>query len=495
MSTRIRTGRNSARETRPTDVNWGLAAIVVVCLLPYISLGPLSVPSQVQPWGGLLAWCWVIAKSTRSGVRITLFQGALLIFAFFFMVNVYGGEGFDLAVYLRRSGSYLLSAGIFLALQYLNPATLWKSLRITIPLWLAFGILRNVSSTAYFAIVTPLIPTVVVSDQRGTSSLAPEATDFGFLMAFVVALCLITRQRLAEEGIHTEKWPLICAVLSVLISLSGMGYLGLAAVGVAYVLTGPVGRSGRIGRILLAATITGAAVTFMSLLPTQSVRGLELMRLSIQDPIELMDTTTSYRIVHGVVGFLGLLDSGFWGFGAGSFQAEALAVYFRHDLGEVFGLTGHYAENVPASLTSTPSSQIAIILLEFGVFGLVYLLLIFGFATRSSIPLKSVGLTVLVLAWFGSFPASWPPFWVLLGVMMSPHFVSLKSHSGTMEASGASPPRHDPAYALRGVAGSNAQGKHARALRGESAWWSPSPKPNNSMTLRKKSKKTLGRHK
>jgi hypothetical protein len=411
-------------DTEARRVNLPLVAVMVACLLPYINIGPFSAPSQVQPWAGLLAWLWVASRVLTSGLRISAVQFLLILFATYFMINVYRGEGFDFSVYLRRSSAYLLSAGIFLATQYLTPATLWRALKLTIPIWLAFGALRYINSTIYYSVVTPLVPTVVVSDLRGTASLAPEATDFGFTMVFVVVLCMITRRRLTQQGIQAEKWPLVAAVASVLMSLSGMGYLGLAVVGAVYVLTGPAGQFGRIGRSLLAVVMAICTVTIISLLPSQTVRGIELLRLAIQDPVALMDTTTSYRVVHTVVGVLSVVDSGFWGYGAGSFGSEAAAVYHRHNLGDVFSLRGHYAANVPASLSATPSSQVAVILLEFGVVGALYLILIFGFAIRSRIPLKAVAIAVLLLAWLGSFPAAWPPFWVVIGIMMGPHFVA-----------------------------------------------------------------------
>jgi hypothetical protein len=436
-------GPDSDTESRRVDLP--LVAITVACLLPYINVGPFSAPSQIQPWAGLLAWLWVGFRVLTSGLRISAVQCMLLLFAAYFMIKVYGGEGFDSSIYLRRTSAYLLSAGIFLAARYLTPATLWRALKLTIPIWLAFGALRYINGTIYYSVVTPLVPSVVVSDERGTSSLAPEATDFGFTMVLIVVLCMITRHRLAQQGIQAEKWPFVAAVASVLLSLSGLGYLGLALVGAVYVLTGPAGEYGRIGRSLLAVLMAICTVAIMSMLPSQTIRGIELLRLAIQDPIALMDTTTSYRIVHSVVGVFGMVDSGFLGYGAGSFGNEAVAVYYRHHLGSVFGLRGHYATNVPASLSDTPSSQLAIILLEFGVIGVIYLALVFGFAMRSRIPFKAIAVAVLLLAWLGSFPAAWPPFWVIIGIMMSPHFVAQE----TLDDDGLRPPQ-GPAERNRG---------------------------------------------
>jgi hypothetical protein len=403
-------------------VNISRAVVMVACLLPYVNIGPFSAPSQVQPWAPLLAWLWVGFRTLRSGLHISAVQWLLLLFAVYFMIDIYGQEGFDFTTYLRRSGGYLMSVGIFLAGQYLTPATLWRALKVTLPIWLAFAALRYISRTIYYSVVTPLVPTVVVSDARGSSSLAPEATDFGFTMVFAVVLCMITRRCLTQQGIQAEKWPLVAAVASALLSLSGTGYFGLAVVGAVYVLTGPPGKFGRIGRSLVVAFMAICAVTMISLLPSQTVRGIDLLRVAIQHPVALMDTTASYRIVHSAVGVLGLVDSGFWGYGADSFSSEALAVYYRHNLGNVFGLKRYYAINVPASLNESAISPFAQLSLEFGVIGILYVILIFGFAIRSRIPLKAVAIAVLFLAWLGSFPAAWPPFWVMIGIMMSPYF-------------------------------------------------------------------------
>lgn len=424
MNTGIQETSQPGATADDRQINRGLVLIAVVCLLPYVGIGPFSAPSQIQPWAGLLAWLWVAYRAMRTGIKITGFQWALLLFATFFMLNVYGGAGFDLAVYLRRSGAYLLSAGIFLACQYLTPATLWVALKLTVPVWLGFGLLRYVDSGTYYAIVTPLVPTVFSSNVRGSSSLAPEATDFGFTMVFIVVLCLITRQRLKQQGRIGEKWPLYGAIASALISLSGTGYIGLAVVGAIHVLSGPAVKFGIIGRTLLAVLFAAATFATLSILPSQSVRGLELIRVAVQDPYSLMNTTTSYRVVHGAVGVLGIKDSEYIGYGAGSFQTEAPGVYYRHHLGEAFNLANHYEQNVPATLRTNPSSHVAVMLLEFGLFAVLYLGLIFTFASRSKIPLKGIAVAVLALAWLGSFPASWPPFWVVIGIMMSPHFAS-----------------------------------------------------------------------
>lgn len=400
-----------------------LVIVVALCLLPYLNFGPLSAPSQVQPWAALLAWLWVAFKALTTGLRITGMQWLLLVFAVWFMLDVYGGEGFDLQTYFRRSAAFLLSAGIFLACQYLTPSGLWRALKLTLPLWLAFAVMRYVSEDAYFSVVAPLVPTVVRSAARGSSSLAPEATDFGFTMVFMLVLCMIARRRLREEG-NGSRWPLLVAVAATLLSQSGSGYLALALVGVLYLVFKPSARFGVLGRIFTTAVIAGPVILVLDSLTSSGVRGIDLLSTAIQSPSELMDTTVSYRVAHSLVGLFGLLDSNLAGYGAGAFVNEATAVYHRHSVGNLLGLQGYYAYEVPAGLSNSPVSQFAVFMLDFGIIGVIYLVALAVFALRSRIPWKPIAVAMLFVAWFNSFPAGWPPFWLMIGIMMSPHFIS-----------------------------------------------------------------------
>ena len=406
------------------DISVPLALVMAASFLPYINLGPLSVPSQVQPWAALFAWTWVVIRATRTGLHLTTIQWTLLIFAVWFMVYVYAGDGFDLQTYFRRSAAFFLSAGIFLAARYLTPATLWRALKMTLPLWFSFAALRYVSPSTYFDLVTPLVPTVVNSSARGSSSLAPEATDFGFTMAFMLVLCLITRRRLQEEGDEPAKWPVVAAIASALISQSGTGYFGLALVGLIYFATRGSGTRGKFGRCVLAIGITVPMVIAIRSMPPTGIRGIDLLITAFRAPGELMDTTVSYRVAHNYVGLLGMMDSGLQGYGAGSFINEAPNIYATHSLSSFFNLNEYYGASVLATLSQSPISQFGVIMLEFGIVGVVYLLVLFTFAFRSRVPYKTLAVAILLVTWLNSFPVGWPPFWVLIGMMMSPHFVS-----------------------------------------------------------------------
>lgn len=399
-----------------------LSLVTVLCLLPYLNFGPLSVLSQVQPWAAIAAWLWVLGRTATLGMKVTMLQWALLVFGLWFMLYVYQGQGFDLSVYFRRSAAFLLSAGIFLAMQYIQPRTLWACLKFALPLWFGFAVLRYVAFSAYFAIVTPLVPTVIESDLRGSSSLAPEATDFGFTMVFLLVLCLITRQRLLRQGLRAEWWPLALAIACAALSKSGIGFFGLTLVLVTVLWSRRSGTLGGSARYITFSVIASALLFLLRSLPLTGIRGLDLLSGAVREPLSLLNGTASYRLVHNAVGLLGLIDSHFRGYGAGAFLIEAPKVYVSHHLGTVFHLTGYYAINVPLTLSQSPVAFFAVLLLEYGAVGLAYIAMVFGFAARSRIPYKTTAVVMLAVAWAQSFPAAWPPFWLLLGLMMNPAF-------------------------------------------------------------------------
>ncbi|WP_311210878.1 MULTISPECIES: hypothetical protein [unclassified Aeromicrobium] len=340
------------------------------------------------------------------------------------MLYVYQGEGFDLSVYFRRSAAFLLSVGIMLACQYAQPRTVWRALCTALPLWFGFALLRYAAPSVYFSLVTPFVPTVVVSNERGSSSLAPEATDFGFTMVFLLAIAMVVRARMAREGVSLPRWPLALAVLCAVASLSGTGIFGLALVaGIALATArSRSGRGGRLGRFILLVVVGFAALFVLSTVAETGIRGVDLLAVAVTSPGELLNSTASYRIAHNLVGLFGFFDSNFLGYGAGSFLVEGYQVYLRHDVGGLLGLAGYYAQNVPATLVQSPVSFIAVILLEYGLAGLLFLILVFTIPFRSAMPLATLAGSLMVIAWAQSFPAAWPLFWVMLGIAMSPRF-------------------------------------------------------------------------
>ncbi len=85
-------------------------------------------------------------------------------------------------------------------------------------------------------------------------------------------------------------------------------------------------------------------------------------------------------------------------------------------------MTGWYGANAPLSLASSPVAFFPVILLEYGLAGLIYIFILFRGVGLSRIPYKPLCLTMMFLTWLQSFPAAYPPFWLIVGLAMNPAF-------------------------------------------------------------------------
>ncbi|MGK2908445.1 MAG: hypothetical protein ACSLE1_01365 [Sphingobium sp.] len=420
--------RPATSQTANNSASAGLLTIAtLLCCLPYLVFGPLAAPSQVQPWAALVCWLFLAQRLLTQDLSINRLQMILAAFAFWFMVYVYRPDQVSLDYYFRRSASFLLSWGIVMAMQYLSPALLWRLLKITLPLWTAFGLLGYVSTALYFQITAPLVPTIVgIAGGRGTTSLAPEATDFGFTMAFMLLLCMVTRRALRNSGVAAQRWPLWLALFNIALSQSGSGFFAAVAIGILHNLLSPAS-AGRQPAVRYLATAAFAivllvAVWALSVLPETGIRGIDLMATALKSPEALLNTSFSYRAVHNYIGILGIIDSRFTGFGAGAFLAEGPRLYMEYGLGRLFGLTGRYATTVLETLSVSPTAFFPVILLEYGIVGLIYILVLFRGVGISRIPYKPICVAMMFMTWAQSFPAAYPPFWLLVGLAMNPAF-------------------------------------------------------------------------
>lgn len=406
-----------------------LAGAVVLCCLPYLVFGPIAAPSQVQPWAALLCWAFVVHRVLTSSLRINGFQLLVLAFALWFMLYVNDPGNVGLDYYLRRSASFVICWAIIVAAPYVSPILLWRVLTITLPLWSGFAVLGFVSKGLYLAITKPLVPTAQgVAGGRGATGLAPEATDFGFTMAFMVLLALITRKVLSDRGYKVPAWPIGLALFNVALSQSGSGFFAVIVLGGLFYLTreGAGSRADIRGavafRLLAAGGVAGALVLTIGMAPETGVRGLDLVILSLRSPSGLLNTTLSYRIIHNAVGILGMIDSRLMGYGAGSFLKVGAQLYAQYDLGRFFGLTGYYAASVPLSFTGSPVAYFPVLFLEYGLAGLAFVLLLFRTVSLSALPYVPLALAMMFMTWVQSFPAAYPPFWLLIGLALNPGF-------------------------------------------------------------------------
>jgi hypothetical protein len=255
------------------------------------------------------------------------------------------------------------------------------------------------------------------------TSLAPEATDFGFTMVYFGVLGLMASAMAKREGTRQMPlWYYALVFLNLLFSASGSGLFGLVLIlGTILVTYDPMTKKPRISIPLLlrGLTVLALCIFLLGILPSSGIRGLDLLQQAIKAPDSLMETTFSYRIAHNVVGFFGSIDSMFLGKGAGTFTSLATSIYFKYNIDVLLGVEGWYKYNIPLSLYTSPLAIFPVILFEYGVIGIAFIAILFRKVLHSPDPLKFVVAMLMFLTWAQSFPVAYPLFWLLMGLSVN----------------------------------------------------------------------------
>ena len=416
-------------------------------LLPYVS--PVyRFPSEVQPWAALLAWFVSFDLLLRAKfARFRTSEWLILAISTYFLCYVYVDADFDLLFYLKKSGAFFLSLGIYWISARTPVHLLRRALPLVVWIYFIFALLQYVSVSIYVSIVNQLVPVRdIYVGERGAASLAPEAADFGFTTVYFIMLIFMLSTSEQRFTVVLRKNFLLLLISSscVVLSKSGSGIIAGVIVTV-LILAGAIGRIRWDKRFVLAAGVAIGLVLVFVLIPrdfVEEVRGLRLLYTAVEEPLELLATSFSYRLIHNVAGGLALYDSYGFGFGGGSFVHVAPAVFYSYDLGTVFNLNNWYSTAVPESMELQALGVLPLLMAEYGVIGLLFAIIVFGSVWKSSIVYKYAVITLLGMTWLQSFPASYPLFWLLAGLtynpMLSPRKFPCREYKGGTIPEGSS---------------------------------------------------------
>ena len=419
-----------------------LLACYLAIMLPYVS--PVyRFPSEVQPWAAVLAWLVSIDLVLRGRfARLRTSEWLILAISFYFLCYIYRDSEFDLLLYLKKSGAFLLSLGIYWIAARARINSLRSVLSLAVWMYFIFALLQHISVSSYIAIVTQLVPVRdIFIGERGAASLAPEAADFGFTAVyFILLIFILSKSNRSPTAVFRKYIILLIAASScVLLSKSGSGIIAGAIV-FTLIFAGVLGRIRWDNRFFLAISVTMGLVLAFVLIPrslVEQVRGLRLLYTAVEEPLELLATSFAYRFVHNVAGILALYESYGLGFGGGSFVHIAPEVFYSYNLGPTFDLNAWYSTAVPESMELQALGVLPLLMTEYGAIGLLLVVTVFGSVWKSSIPYKYAVMALLGMTWLQSFPASYPLFWLLTGLAHNPAFGPLmsgcrKRESGTI---------------------------------------------------------------
>lgn len=402
--------------------------VLLAALLPYIKLGPIGLPSEVQAWSALLAWTAIFFFAVRQRLLMNRFHIVILAFSFVFIVYIPFDGFIEIGQYLRKSISFIMSVSIAVIARFLYPVQTLKLLKFATVLWLIFAILGQVAPSSYQQIVTKFVPGALgVFGNRGVTSLAPEATDFGFTMVYfwmLTVLASIASQ--ARGGPAAPTWLYVAIFVNIGLSRAGAGIMAVAVLVLVYQFSvdRQTGRNLISGKsIMITLAVFVVFVIGIMFMPQTGIRGLDLLVILVQTPGDLIQTTTlSYRIVHNMVGFYGLLESYLLGYGAGTFTVLGPELYYASTISDTLGLQGWYRSNMISTLHTSPLATFPVIFFEYGILGVIFVVYIFVAILRSDQPAKYVVAALLFMTWAQSFPVAYPMFWLLLGMHKNPHF-------------------------------------------------------------------------
>lgn len=421
-----------------------LVVIVALTLLPYLQFGPIGTPTEVQPWAALAAWAMVPFFLVSGRLQITRFTVIILAFSLLFLSFIPLTDEVDLGQYLRKAVAFLLSVSLMIVARYVTPSLIIGVLKPVTLLWLAFAVLGEINPRLYQDVVTPFVPGALGAyGDRGVTSLAPEATDFGFVMVYFWLLAMLgSASNHSSGGPQAPLWLYGAIFVCILLSRSATGVMGLAILLIVRIATYDTA-SGKshlsLRTFLIMVSAPAISVLFAQFIPETGVRGIDLLVLSLQSPAELVHTTFSYRIAHNMVGICGMLDSNLLGHGAGTFTVSGIDVYHKYGIGDMLDVQGWYQFNIPHTLQISPLAIFPVIIFEYGVLGAIFLLYVFTNVLNSRIRVRFAVFVLLFLTWAQSFPVSFPLFWFLLGLIQNPFFL-LPNASNTPHA--ASPGRN-----------------------------------------------------
>jgi len=402
-------------------------AILLTAFMPYCSL-VLRFPADVQPWAALLSWLYWIMLTQKQGWKARLNSWDVVLFCFcsFFLVYVYTDGGVSAAAYLRKTMVFLLSIAILWSARYFRVSHMRKALTFATCTYLFFAVLQYLSTPAYVALggLFSRLKNINIG-RRGAASLAPEATDFGLTMVYVILFALILKARDRSSvkflGFDVYKAIIAMGLVCIVLSRSGTGFIGIAVVGGLVFLSQTYKKRYAIAAVgVVVALVVGVMLIPESVI--RNVRGLQLL-FSVFSGLEFLFTTSfAHRSIHNIVSFISLLETYGLGHGAGSFSIVGPEIYDRYGLATQFGMSSWHQEAVRVTLGTGALAVTALLITEFGAVGIAFIVIMFAIVWNSRLPYRGAIMALMAMTWLQSFPAAYPMFWILVGLARNPVF-------------------------------------------------------------------------
>tara|TARA_B110000046_G_scaffold54094_2_gene60533 strand:- start:6014 stop:7279 length:1266 start_codon:yes stop_codon:yes gene_type:complete len=381
-----------------------LSIFFFLALMPYVSPVPLG--TDIQVLTGLVGYMilFVLLYKDRFLVdkRELLILGLCLFFVFYINIE-------ESTYQLKKAIGPLYSFGIFYIAKRYNHYFSIRVLTIVIVIYLIGTITQLISVDLFKMTFEHLLRESKYSAAgiRGVTSLAPEPSFLGVICIFILII-----QNWFYKGKKRDKYYYYrfaaCAFM-ILLTKSGMGYvLFFLFLGSQFM--------GYIKKYWYISLFVGIGFVFFmaTAKPISGNKGLSdlIGVLKSTSPRDLLRVSSfSNRVNPILVGLYGAYERPL-GRGSGSFTTQAKQVYIENDLEDIY--PAHMRSRLLYEISSDSVSSFGKYLFEYGIFFLLYLMLIF-----SGLDLKQAGLFTIFLVLIGllfSLPIVYPPIWLIYGI-------------------------------------------------------------------------------
>ena len=381
---------------------------VFFCFLPYLFFF-IKTPGQVQAWAHVLAGLTLILnfKGVVSFRRkeLPLIFGGILFFLLPYSFNTY-----VYSVIVQKASGFLLGLFVFYMAKTIEFKSCGPLLFVASILYFLVGLVQIFSTSLYLTLGEIFFSTrhAVIGD-RGVSSIAPEATDLGFTVAFLLFVSFLW---LREYG--SNRFVLFAAFgffILLFMSASAAGFFVLVATFAPLILS---------ARLPLGVRVIGVASTLIVVFTVDGIRGIDLLQSLVFDPTALLNTSLAHRLGHNYVAFAALFETGGLGYGGGAFVHEAPRLFDYLGVGMLLNFNGHYQSAVGDTLGNHALSMTSLLIFEYGLIGLAYILSAAYLIVSSKSPYNVSVLVLFLCTWGQSFPSAYPLLWLVMGLLYNP---------------------------------------------------------------------------
>lgn len=388
------------------DTAFLVNAFFFFAFMPYVSPVPLG--SDVQIVTGLIGYIIIGILLLKDKFIVSPREFLIFVLGLFFIVYINPNEP---TYQFRKAIGPLYAFGVYYVAKHYKDSISLKMIDLVLLLYLSGSILQYFAPGLFDLTLERFIrqSKYSVVGSRGVTSLTPEPSFLGIVCIYILLIQDWVYARFSFEKNRMYYVRMFAAVLMVLLSKSGAGYILLflffASKSTAYIK--------RYWLLILIMGSIGVGV----LINTDRVSGNKGLSdlvgvLKSTSPKDLLRVSSlSNRVNPIIVGVTGAIEKPL-GRGSGSFTTQAKEVYLDKQIDQIYPFYMRNRLYFEISIDSV--STFGKYIFEYGIFFLLYLFLIL-----IGLNFRKTGLFTVFLLLTGllfSLPIVYPPLWLIFGL-------------------------------------------------------------------------------